>query len=381
MPRGRSLPAFPPAQTGPAIRSRALAGLLAGAVVLAACGSGDEPDQPVTATATATEVAGEPTPSSAPSPSPSPEPTGPPAPLTGLPLLGDDAEDVLARPAIVTKVENTTAAWPQAGLEDADIVIEELVEGGVTRFVALFQSTLPSSVGPIRSARLVDADLLPWLQGVLLYSGARPEVESAVRRAAPRLVTEGDTGVFRTADRSRPHNLFADVDAVLAGVDTTDLGPPESGLVFDEDVPAGARDCSAPEALCDGADATVVMSTVYRTGWTYDEADGVYRRTQNGTPQPTASGTPVGAANVVILGVPVGPGGCCDAAGSRYTSTTTTGEGRAIVLRDGEWFEAMWTRTAVTEPFLLSRGGTLLPLRPGTTWLHLTPAGNLPSAP
>jgi hypothetical protein len=341
-------------------------------LLLAACG-GDVDDAAPTPVVTASAL-----PTVEPSPSPSPEPETAPAPLTGEQLDPDVVRELRERPAVIAKIENTTAAWPQAGLEDADVVIEELVEGGVTRFLAVFHSRLPDSVGPVRSARLVDAELFPWLRGVLLYSGARDEVEAAVRRTAPRLVTEGNTGVFRVSDRRRPHNLFADVGAVLAGVDVDGLVPPAPGLVFDEEAPPGARDCDAPDAGCDGADLTVRMSTVYRTGWVHEPATGLYRRSQNGTPQPTASGDPVGAANVVVLGVPVGPGGCCDAAGSRYVSTSTIGDGRAVVLRDGEWYDVQWTRRSAGDPFRLVLDGADMRLRPGPTWMHLTPSGNLP---
>lgn len=342
------------------------------ALLLVACG-GEEPaakPKPEPA-ATATELDTEPDSE----PESSPMPTGPFAPLTGV---GTSAA-AAARPPVVAKVENTTAAQPQAGLEDADLVFEELVEGGVTRFLAVFQSTLPSNVGPIRSARLVDAALLPWFDGVLLYSGARDEVQAAVVRTGATLVTEGDPGFYRDRSRRAPHNLFVDAAAALDAVATDELAPPRWVVPFDAEPPAGERDCDAPAAACDGSHLDVAMSTVYTSGWTYDAPAGVYRRSQNGRTQPTASGEPVGAANVVVLGVPVGPGGCCDTAGSRYVATTTTGDGRAVVLRDGRWYEATWRRGSVSEPLELLLDGRPMALAPGSTWIHLAPSGNLPA--
>ena len=109
----------------------------------------------------------------------------------------------------MVKIENTAKARPQAGLEDADIVFEELVEGGVTRFFAVFQSEVPAQVGPVRSARLVDATLLPPFDGIFLYSGGRDDVQAAIAGTAVR-VTEGAAGVYRQSGRSAPSNLFAD---------------------------------------------------------------------------------------------------------------------------------------------------------------------------
>ena len=378
---------FSPARRWPSVRSafparsrpiripRLPAIALVAALALTACGGEDpgaaadrDPDPAPAATATQVD-------DPEPSPEPSPSPTGPFAPLTGLETTAAAA----ARPPVVAKIENTNAAQPQAGLEDADLVFEELVEGGVTRFFAVFHSTLPGNVGPIRSARLVDAALLPWLDGVLLYSGARDEVQAAISRSGADLVIEGEPGFYRDRSRRAPHNLFVDAAAALDGVDRDDLAPPRWVVPFDAEPPAGERDCDSPAAGCDGASLDVAMSRVYTSGWAYDPADGVYRRSQNGRVQPTASGEPIGAANVVVLGVPVGAGGCCDSAGSRYVATTTTGDGRAIVLRDGRWYEATWRREAVTDPLELLLDGQPMALAPGSTWVHLAPSGNLPA--
>lgn len=304
-----------------------------------------------------------------PSPSPSPSPTGTAAPLTGE--LVD--EEALQRPALSVKVENTAKARPQAGLEDADIVFEQLVEGGVTRFFAVFQSEVPEQVGPVRSARLVDASLLPGFGGIFLYSGARDDVQAAISGTA-LLLTEGAEGVYRQSGRSAPSNLFADGATVYETARERDaeLGPPPPWFTFDEAVPDGGV---AGEAI------DVSMSASVTTGWAYSAEDGGYLRSQGGTPQTTVSEEPVVAANVVVLGVGTFEGGCCDTAGSPYVVTDTVDTGRAIVLRDGQWFEAEWSRASEQEPISLTRDGQPLPLRPGATWVNLAPAERLPAAP
>lgn len=345
---------------------RALA-LTLTALLLAACKGDQEVDR----------VAPTPLPApTSPSPSPSPTPIGPPAVLTGVPVPAADAD----RPALAVKIENTAKARPQAGLEDADLVIEAQVEGGITRFLAVFQSTLPAEIGPIRSARLVDATLLPALDGLFLFSGGRSDVKAAVGGTA-LLLPDGTEGTYRSSGRSAPSNLMADPVRVYAAAAERDpdVGPPPTWWTFDEEVPDGARDCA--DGSCDGTSIDVSMSAQNTSGWRYDAAEGVYRREQNGTPQPTASGDPVGAANVVVIGSQLSRGGCCDTSGSPFVVIQTTGEGRAVVLRDGEWYEAMWSRASSEAPFEITVDGQPLPFKPGPTWLHLTPAERLPAAP
>ncbi len=345
---------------------RSAVAVAACAAFLAACG-GDVVSLP---THTAEPVPGE-TASETPTPTPTPTPD-PVAPLTGLPMDPDDVD----RPAVVAKVENSSRARPQAGLEVADLVIEELVEGGVTRFFAVFHSVVPEDVGPIRSARLVDAELLPALEGAFVYSGGRPDVEASLIGTAV-LLTEGDPGVYRTPDRVRPHDLFADGEEVLAEVGERDdtLGAPPSGFVFSDAPPTGA--CAA----CDGEAIDIEMSGVATAGWTYDDDAGLYRRDQDGVEQTTASGDPVGAANVVALEVTTFQGGCCDSAGTPYVVTRTTGEGRAVVLRDGRWYEARWERPTAADPWTLLADGDVLPFAPGPTWLHLVTSERMPPTP
>ncbi len=338
--------------------SRVLAVVTALALVLGACSG---------AAKSVHEAAPKPSPS--PSPSPSPVPSLPPAPLTGEGV----EEEVLARPALVVKIENTAKARPQAGLETADIVFEELVEGGTTRFFAVFQSEVPVQVGPIRSARLVDATLLPAFNGIFLYSGGRDDVEAAIGGTALRL-TEGAAGVYRQSGRSAPSNLFADGPAVYETALSRDaeLQPPPPWFTFDE---------TAAEGDAPGDAIDISMSSQVTTGWQYDADQGGYLRSQGGTEQTTVSGQPVVAANVVVLGVGTFRGGCCDTAGSPYVVTQTVDTGRAIVLRDGEWFEAEWSRSGEAAPVQLTRGNVPLALAPGPTWIHLAPTERLPAAP
>jgi hypothetical protein len=339
-----------------------ICGLLATSLLVTACGSKDPEPEP-TPTATA-------------SPSPTPEPTWP---LTGMPL--DDPADV-ERPALVVKVENTAQSRPQAGLDQADIVIEELVEGGVTRFAAIFHAQTPELIGPVRSARPEDADILPVFDPVFAYSGARGEVSRQLEGLDDVvLVTEGHPAFSRASDRSAPHNLMVDGAALVASDDAEAAGTVQPFWVFDAE-PGDAAEACGEGTGCDATDLRVRMSGAATTGWTYDEPSGLYERAQNGEPSLTPDDDPMTAANVVVLGVRTGDGGCCDSAGNPYLATDVVGEGRAIVLRDGRWYEGTWTKAGPDDPWeLADTTGAPIVLKPGATWMHLAPREDLPDVP
>lgn len=313
-------------------------------------------------------------------PSPSPEATGPLAALTGMPTSDDDVAD---RHVLAVKVENTPAARPQSGLEQADVVYEELVEGGLTRFIALFHSRIPDDVGPIRSARLVDIELLPPYQGVLAISGARDKVLRDLGVAGVPFMADGK-GFHRISSRRAPHNLYASGAALYARASSLNGIEAANGpWMFDAAPPAGAHDCKRDtRCLAATRDVTFLMSKQSRTGWTWEPATGLYRRSQDGRPFLSSSGEQVGAANVVILAMAVGDGECCDTNGSPLVHTEVTGSGRAVILRDGSWYEATWSKASADAPLELhGAAGEDFRLRPGPTWVHLAPTRNVPDAP
>lgn len=346
-----------------------------GALLLAACSGGGEPQAAPSPTRTITA-----SPSPTPSPSPSPSPTGPVAPLTGVVAAGEDLAD---RPVLAVKIENTAAARPQSGLADADLVYEELVEGGVTRFIALFHSRVPEVVGPVRSGRLVDVEVLPPYDALFALSGARQQVIAALRNAGISLLVDTGTGVpfYRESSRPAPHNLYSTGEALYKAGASRDLEPPTRVFTFDEDVPDGAVTCSPAPCDAPGTEITIRMSRSARTGWDYDPTAGLYRRSQNGVPFEVAGDGEIGAANVVVLGMSVGAGVCCDPAGSPLVHTQVTGSGRAIVLRDGAWYEARWRKRSAASHLELFLDDEPFPLKPGPTWIHLAPAENLPPVP
>jgi hypothetical protein len=286
----------------------------------------------------------------------------PTTPLNGLPVFDPAAP---GRPALVVKIDNVPRSRPPSGLDVADIVYEENVEGW-TRFAAVFHSLVPEPVGPVRSGRTQDIDLLTSLDRPLfVWSGGNARVTSAIREST--LIDMGPSGLkgvdyYRSSDRPAPHNLFARVaDAWAANVAGSPPPPPQ--LTFR---PAGEP--------ADG-DAPVVgvkleMDGGMRAEWRWDASVGRFLRFHDGgRPHEVAGGGQVQAENVVVLTVQYRP----SPADARSPEAVTVGEGDALVFTDGQVLLARWVRPDNTSPWtFLDAAGAEIGLTPGRTWVELT---------
>lgn len=348
-------------------RPLALALAFATAMALGACSPADQPavsaptqrvspptsnPSPTVTTATMATTAPEPT---------TPAPTAPPrAPLTGR--AGGDRAPVMA-----LKIDNATPARPQRGLGAADVVFEELVEGGTTRFLALFQSRLPEKVGPVRSGREVDAVLLPSFDPLLVFSGAADEVQRDVADAGLALVQDEDeskrydAAFERDAGREAPYNLYLQTDELrTARAERPPARPPwEFGAAGAKGQPLKGIELS--------------FSPWASAGWTWDGKTWI--RSQDGSPHELVDGDVITASNVVVMRVPTAPGGRTDSAGNPTVEITVTGKGDALILRDGGVYRGEWSkRDAESDLVWRTRAGRPLPLAPGNTWIELVPA-------
>lgn len=281
-------------------------------------------------------------------------------PLTGLPTEGADAT---AAPVLIVKIDNTASSRPQAGLAMADVVFDVLVEGGVSRFLAVFQSAIPEEVGPIRSAREVDPKLIEPFGALFSYSGGQDFVVSRVRSVAtdvgfPRL---GDAAYYRAADRPAPYDLLLRTADVM---DTETLGLP-TALLFG-DLPDGAGETATELSLS--------LSSLNEV--TYSFEDGAYQRSVGGEEHLDAAGDRIVAANVAVAYVDLLPTGRTDSSGAPVPDYDVVGSGPAVVFRDGLAIEGTWQRATSADLFAFVDGsGAQIPLAPGSTWIEVVPNG------
>ena len=292
-----------------------------------------------------------------------------PCPLTGE--LRSGGKGTLARPLIAVKVENTDEAYPLAGLERADVIYEEPVEGSITRFAALFQCRDAGRVGPVRSARTTDPRILVQYsdEPILSYSGANPKVEIALEDAGVVSLTEtsANDAFVRDEARSAPHNLFVSIKKlyVIAKQSGADFSLPDPVFRFDEEVPAPSKRRTS---------ASVAFSPSNVVGWAWSK--GSWVRQLDGATMRSESGTPIAVDNVVIQEVVVTDSNIVDVAGFPSPDVKLIGKGRAWILRDGRLIVGRWSRPSLGDVTVFqTKGGDEIALAPGTTLIQLVPKG------
>ncbi len=343
---------------------RTLGALAACAVLASGCGGAEEPsdDRDNDSTAGLDEVAA--TVSLEPTPTPIID-AGPKATYTGLPA----PEELAEQPVVVVKVSNNDDRSLAAliGLESADVVIEERIEDRATRFAAIFHSEIPAVLGPVRSARTTDGDLLVNLgEPILVFSGANIGVLGELRAlsAEDHVVLVLDTGSnqhhYRDQDFRAPDNLFTDLRQVID--DFSDAAGAAQPIFTFRDEESGPR----PPSI-DGLGFTVTgRDTV---SYVYRDRTG-YVRVQDGAIHVTREGISLDTTNLVVMEVPYRPN--AHTAGS--VDAVTVGEGPVNVLIGGRRWSGTWTRADRFAPYVFrSDDGAEIMLEPGRTWLTLVP--------
>ena len=258
------------------------------------------------------------------------------------------------RPALVVKIDNVDAE-PQSGLNQADIVFEEIVEGQATRFAAVFNSMEANPVGPIRSGRTQDVNLLLSLNDpAIVYSGANEAVNNALQGAGFELLGEGTPGFFRRDDRPAPHNLYANLAALWPQLASSGNAVP----AFDYVAP-GQEVAGTPVTFAE------MMVGSYNVRWDWDAVQGLFLRSQLGSPHELTDGQ-ASADSVVVLVLDYGTS---PAGGG--PEANTLGTGAAVVYSDGRKIEGTWSRDNPTDPFTLEANGQPILLAPGRTWVEL----------
>jgi hypothetical protein len=322
---------------------------------LAACG-GDDDKKASTPTRPTTTRPGQP---------------GLPADAAPLTALNQPDAALRQRVALVVKIDNAPQGRPQSGLNQADIVYEEVVEGGVVRLAAVYQSTDADPVGPVRSARSTDIGFVSALNRPLFaYAGTNAVTQKAVS-AAPLVDLSAGPGYRREPKRRAPYNLFTST-AAMFGRAPKDAGPPPPQFSYrPPDTPlasAGAAPAQRAHIQYKGRVVTDVD---------YEWNGSSWARKQNGTPHVDTAGAQVAPANVVIQFVNYKDTGLVDRSNTGVPEGQLIGEGEAWVLSDGKIVKGRWAKANLTDVTRFTDpAGAPIPLTPGRTWVELPPPGS-----
>jgi Protein of unknown function (DUF3048) N-terminal domain/Protein of unknown function (DUF3048) C-terminal domain len=290
-------------------------------------------------------------------------------PLTGQPAPGGK---VPQRPALAVKVENLPAARPQYGLAAADVVYEEPVEAGITRFIVIYQCHDTSRIEPIRSGRLIDPEIVQQFGShpLLAYAGAIQPAVAAID-ASPLI----DVGIdrapindyWRDPDRSAPHNLVSSTAVLYALGRAEHASPTPPPAVFSfGSLPAGAVRAAALHISYQYSNVT----------WSWQPSLKVWSRSYADTgPATRGEGGDISAANVVVLRVAMYPSPYVEDVNGAYENLLVlTGSGSAEVFRNGAAIPGEWVRPSLAQTTKLLDGHHRpIPLSPGPTWVELVP--------
>jgi len=357
------------------------------AVLVSACTSAAPTalptDTPVPATPTASVPSETPTPSPSPTPAYPPEGYGPsnyPSdidPLTGLAVANPA---LLARRPLAIKVSNLPRSIrPQFGLSLSDLVFEYYTEEGSTRFIALFYGQDASRVGPIRSARFFDVDVVRGYKAVFAFGYAYIDELQRLYSSefADRLVVEGPGTPLTRFDPNGADSLVvntADLSAYITQQGVENGRQNLDGMSFNLTAPSGGQPVTQ---------VFVRYSSAIYNRWDYDAASGTYLRFSDTANDPNNGQTeqyaqltdaltqaPLAFDNLVVLYVPhelYAPG---------IYDILLSGSGQAVAFRDGQAYQVTWQRTETGVVTLSNPDGSPFAFKPGTTWFEVVGSGS-----
>ena len=304
---------------------------------------------------------------------PEPEPVYVTAPLTGVQYEETTPEALqLKKPSVACKIDNgSEAPRPQSGLNSTDIVFDEMVEGGLTRLVAIWHSAQPDGIGPVRSIRPMDPDITSSFGGIVCFSGGQQVFVNMINQAPVFVAsetTEQGKGTFsRSSDRIAPHNVIVNVQKLAA--DHPELSAPAQQFQYGKDVQtssAGASGAAVTKFEVKFPQASAL--------WTPSSDGTKWLRTQDGKPlMDKLDGAQVAATNIVVIQVRIDRS-YLDKKYGNIPKTVMVDSGTAWVFSGGKYIDATWTKTSATAPIsLVDAAGAPVLLAPGNTWVELMP--------
>ncbi len=298
------------------------------------------------------------------------------APLTGL--VSDSA--TIAGPALAVKIPNDTyGARPQVNLNSADHVYEELVEGGITRYVGVFHSNIPDVLGPIRSFRPMDPAIMHPYNPIVVYSGGQAAFISMLQQTGLTSFDEssGAEYMWRLTSSAAPEKISPDnlmVNAQDLWKANSSAAAPTAFLAFSQ----GVEDCTAVTQGSSAALLSIAMSPSASCSWVWDASAAQWLRSQDGSEDVTYDSSyatsRVTTENVVVIRVDVDRSTYASLHGSP-PYTKFFGSGEAFVASGGSLVKAQWSKSETTsEPVkLVTTSGIPVRLNPGRTWFQLVP--------
>lgn len=289
-----------------------------------------------------------------------------PAVVANWPLRGTPVGDAGARPSIAAKVDNHEDARPQYGLERSDVVFEEMVEGGLTRYVAIWHSDLPDLIGPVRSIRPMDPDIISPFGGIVAYSGGQEIFVDMMRDTAVFNAVHGESSTeatfFRIDEKDSPHDVVVRAPQVVG--EHLDLPSPARQFAF-------SPDTASATAVLQGQPTNridTVFSGERYPGWQWDPARGQYLRYQEGAADLDSTGVQLGAVNVVAMRVNT------DWTYGYVPKTQMIGSGEVFVSTGGSTVHGTWSKADRGAPIRFADdSGATIRLAPGNTWIELVP--------
>jgi hypothetical protein len=291
----------------------------------------------------------------------------PPEPVKGRksPLTGLLQEQPPNNPAFLVKIENTAGGQPQYGVNEADLAIEELVEGGITRLAAIYYSKLPTKVGHVRSTRTTDIGLAKPVGATIVASGGAPKTLDDIKESGTQLFTydAGAPGYSKDPSKSAPYHVLWDIQKLN---ETAKRGPVPNNPYFSfGDGPASG------DVTKKTTSASVTFSPATTTGWRF--AGGKWTLTKSRA----AAGQEYKADTLVVIFARVAEAGYNDAAGNPVPETVLEGSGRAVIFSGDSAVEATWRKGGLggTMTFTAKSSGKPVTLKPGHVFLEAAPRG------
>lgn len=280
------------------------------------------------------------------------------------PFTGEEvSRDLLNNTPFMVIIENSKPARPQSGLSEADIVFETMAEGGIPRFIALFQKNTPKEIGPVRSARSYFIDISKEYSLPFAHCGGSEEALVCIKNEGLMSMDEMLNGSYYWRDNSRhaPHNLYTSGDNIRKLLSRKGyVRTPSFSQKFD-------KEFWKTESLPNAKDIAIKLNRYYTVE--YELKNGEYLKGMDNIPSVDKfNSKPLSVSNIVvqITDIKLQTDGT-------HVDVDLVGEGTGYIISNGKYIKANWSRKAIDSPTLFSdMNGNKIPLSPGKTWWHIT---------